>query len=174
MDIRTRQDNEDGKGDTNVYIPFKNCEVKDFENRKYSPLPDFLKVLEGYMCPDFTVGAERFGIQGRYTDLSFRSSFSVEIHKCNPRYRSCKSDDEIRRFLETFYFTMYILKPRLMFSTDNLLQNPLVTEQEFYSQFALNFDGYRDNNNLIEVHNVKTYDHRLVSQEGNYRFFDLK
>ena len=118
------------------------------------------------MCPDLGKDNTNFWVQGKYTDQTFRQSFSVEINACNPQLRStCKNENEIRRFVESFYFTLYILKPKLMFAPDNLQDNPLSTEQEFFGQFALNYDGYRDNNNLIEVHSVNTFDDRLLTTQ---------
>jgi hypothetical protein len=60
-----------------------------------------------------------------------------------------------------------------LFSNDNLLTTPLVSEIEYFSQFALDFDGYRDNNNLLEVHSVKASDNRFLGTENEYRFFGI-
>lgn len=53
-------------------------------------------------------------------------------------------------------------------------KNPLVTERSFHSQFALDTKLYRDNNNYLQVHNVKTYDDRIfVASFKEYRFFEV-
>ena len=65
--------------------------------------------------------------------------------------------------MSSYYFTMYTTKPKLLFKLENLNKNPLRTEQEFFAQFALDVNKYRDNNNFIEVHEVYTYDNRIIT-----------
>ena len=107
--------------------------------------------------------------------MTFRQSFSVEIIKCNREINKwCKNDSDISKLLKQFYFTYYIVQQRVEFVDDNLNQNPLITQNLFHSQFVLNLDRYRDNNNFLRVNNVETNDHRwnFVARENEYEFVD--
>ena len=69
---------------------------------------------------------------------------------------------------------MYMIKEILLFSPENLLESPLVTENTLFSQFALNFDQYRDNNNYLVTHEVTTSDNRYIGQEMKEIFIDVE
>jgi hypothetical protein len=110
IDIRTRTDR--GKDDTHIFVGYKNCEIKDFTDRKYDPNTDFKKTIPTRLCPSFNEDELKFfSIKNKYTDMDYRRSFSVEMNACNKKItEGCKNDDEIKRFVNSFYFTMYLLK----------------------------------------------------------------
>jgi hypothetical protein len=67
-------------------------------------------------------------IENKYTNKDLRQSFSIEIWTCSKtRNKNCKTDLEIKRFLETFYFTFYTLLERAEFSAENQGKSPMVT-----------------------------------------------
>lgn len=96
-------------------------------------------------------------------------SLSVEIHLCSKdRNPNCKPTTEVKRFLQSYYFTMYTMQSLVEFTAKNLLQNPLKTTLSFHSQFMVNTEEYRDNNNFMRINKVSTNDHRLLPIVNNY------
>jgi hypothetical protein len=69
---------------------------------------------------------------------------------------------------------MYILKNRLMFHNGNLRKSPIISGVEYFSQFALSLDKYRDNNNQLEVHNIVASDNRYLGSENEFKTFTIK
>ena len=64
-------------------------------------------------------------------------------------------------------------KVQLKNNTDHSAAPVSVTE-EFHSQFMLNFNEYRDNNNYIYYNNVRTVDSRWLSlADKTYEFIDF-
>lgn len=57
---------------------------------------------------------------------------------------------------------------RVEFTSENLLQDPLKTILTFHSQFMVDTEQYRDNNNFVRINKVLTNDHRLVSIINDY------
>ena len=76
--------------------------------------------------------------------------------------------------LKQFYFTYQIVQQRVEFVNDNLEMNPLITQNIFHSQFVLNLDRYRDNNNFLRINEVETNDARLniFKEASMFQFVD--
>ena len=94
IDIRTRKREDDGSmSDKHIYVPFEQCSIEDFNKVKFIPKDEdeFKKEVGKLICPKFDGLEEFFKVNGRYTDMKHRQSFSVEIYLCNSRYKdNCK------------------------------------------------------------------------------------
>ena len=129
--IYIRTDN----GKQHIYRSFRNCRVSDFENRNYFPDEAFQEDLsKKNLCPDIQPDDELYRLESKYSNRTFRQSFSVEIMKCtNDTNPNCKDDIEIEQFLKQFYFTMYTLQERADFVDTNYGKYPLITQNSFHS-----------------------------------------
>ena len=54
--------------------------------------------------------------------------------------------------------------------------NPLLISDDFHSQFALDINQYRDNNNFVRHNKVETHDNRInfLDQGNEYTFIDFE
>ena len=164
-------------GSYNIYKPFRNCQTKDFTDKGYTPDTQFnIKLGKVNLCPDIDADDEFYKIEGKYSNMTFRQSFSVEIMKChNETDGTCKEDSDIKLFLKQFSYTFYTLQERVNFVDENYNKYPLVTQNSFHSQFVLNLDQYRDNNNFVRINEVETNDNRLniFANPKDYSFMDF-
>ena len=101
-----------------------------------------------------------------YDNKKERYSFSLEIIKCtyDPKQPSeCKDDSDIIEFLNHTMITQYFLRETTDFRNRKKIDNnemPLKTNIEFYQQFTLDFDKYRDNNDFVAHNLVYAYNER--------------
>jgi hypothetical protein len=144
IDINIIVDNKNEKYNRHIYKTFKNCDLADFTDKGFPVDGSFKAKVPSLLCPDLSEKPEQFMVEGKYTNSSFRQSFSIEVSVCNQTQSHCKNETEIQRFLSGYYFTLYNLQMKLLFNKENLLKNPLVAERQFHSQFTLNVKEYRD------------------------------
>jgi hypothetical protein len=133
VDIQLHMHIRNGDENTNIYRPFRNCRSEDFSSRNFTfDTNDF----HSQICPDIDLDYELLRLEGKYTNTSFRQSFSMEMMKCNSQFNDdCKGDNEQKEFFDMFYYTFYVLQGSVQFTEDNLAEYPLVTERKFHSQF---------------------------------------
>lgn len=174
IDIQTKVDSPKEKYNRHIYKTFKNCDAEDFTARGYNGDGSFIKDVETLLCPDLSEGPEQFKVEGKYTNNTFRQSYSIEISVCNQTQSYCKNETEIARFLSAYYFTLYNLQKKLLFNNENLMTDPLVAERIFHSQFSLSLNSYRDQNSYFQVHRVITQDNRYFNDEQEFRFAEIQ
>lgn len=121
IDINTIVKNDQESYNRHIYKTFKNCELEDFTSKGYPSDQSFSTKVHSLLCPDLTVSPEQFMVEGKYTNNTYRQSFSIEISVCNQTESRCKNETEIRRFLSAYYFTLYNLQMKLLFNNENLL-----------------------------------------------------
>ena len=109
VDINTIVDNKDEKYNRHIYKPFKNCELSDFTDKGFPADDTFKSTVNSLLCLDLSQNPEQFMVEGKYTNSSYRQSFSIEISVCNQSLSNCKPEAEIQRFLSAYYFTLYNL-----------------------------------------------------------------
>lgn len=96
--------------DKEIIKSYRNCRLDDFTKRDYQPDSSILQSLPGYLCPDIADDYDNYLIEEKYTNLTLRKSFSVQVLICDKdRTSTCQGEAEIDRFLNTFYFTFYTL-----------------------------------------------------------------
>lgn len=141
---------------------------------------NFKLKIPSLLCPDWheqqDEDKELVMVENKYTNRTNQKSFSIEMVACSNLTGSCKGEDEIRKFLRSFYFTFYTVHERVEFKDDNLMKNPMSSKSNFHSQFMLDLDKYRDNNNFIRINDVTTNDNRYSFNslgEMQYRHIDL-
>jgi hypothetical protein len=106
--------------------------MSDFKSRNYEI--DESTLENNYLCPDIASDDDQYRIESSYSNRTFRQSFSVEIQACNLEINpTCKNMTEQLWFLETFYYTFYLLQSRVEFTKENLMEYPLRTESKFHS-----------------------------------------
>ena len=95
------------------------------------------------------------------------------MHVCNPAVRSCKNETEIREFMKYHTYNLYILQQRAELGRVNST-DMLKTQFLFHSQFLLDYEKYRDNNNFIRHNSLKFTTNRwsLAPQEFDQEFLD--
>lgn len=126
--------------DLNWNKEFRNCNFEDFSSRNYSGAsdPGFSDEVHANFCPDIDKNFSSYVVAEKYTNTTFRQSFSVEIQLCDSgRNSACKNTTEIDALLTTFYFTFFTLQQRAEFTSNNLGKYPLTTTNSFHSQFQL-------------------------------------
>lgn len=115
-----------------LVIPFRKCKLEDFTLRDFEPDQKMAEKIGTYICPDAPSDFDYYRVENKYTNYTYRVSFSVDIHICIPGGRiECKSNESVKRFLEDYYFTFYTLQERVDFS----LARPIKTISTFNSQF---------------------------------------
>ena len=86
-----------------------------------------------------------FRLESSYTNTTFRQQIQVDIILCNNQTNpNCKPRQEQEKFLQNFYFTMYLLKEALELTEDNFGEVPIKTVRDMNSQFMLQPHLYRD------------------------------
>lgn len=82
--MRTRVRKKDSKESYSIYRPFRNCNANDFITRNYIENTNlFTNDAQKYLCPDIFETDDFYNIESTYTNTTYRSSVSVEIHLCN-------------------------------------------------------------------------------------------
>ena len=79
--------------------------------------------------------------------------------------------------LKFFYFTLYYLDEDVEFAnTDNFHKKPTTTMDLIHSQFQLDLNEYRDNNNFIKINNIETKDQRynIFTDPKYFKFFTME
>lgn len=71
---------------------------------------------------------------------------------------------------------MYTLQERAELSPETIGKNPLTTISKFHSQFELNLNQYRDNNNYIRINQAEVSDNRwaIFASPNKHVFTDLQ
>ena len=99
----------DKGNELNIYKPFRQCTLKDFTSRNYTEYEE--SDLGNMLCPDVPNNYSMFRLESKYTNKTFRQSFSVDVLKCNLEVNpDCKNETEQQRFFESFYWTFEILE----------------------------------------------------------------
>ena len=87
--LRRTSDNFD-----NIYIPFRRCTHDDFKSRNYTLEANDSDL--NYLCPNMTM-SDSLRIESKYTNTTFRESFSIEMLRCNRDLNpNCKNETEQR------------------------------------------------------------------------------
>lgn len=85
-----------------------------------------------YICPDAPSNFDYYRVENKYTNYTYRVSFSVDIHMCIPTNGiTCKSNDKVKLFLEDYYFTFFTLQERIDFTMET--ERPIKTISTFNS-----------------------------------------
>ena len=99
-------------------------------------------------------------IKNGYSNKKERISFSIQAVLCNTKAgETCASNENLDLFLESMYFTMYVLEETIAFGQkENIGKKPISVTDKFHSQFQLNRLKYKDNNNFIQFNDVEADD----------------
>ena len=93
-----------------------------------------------------------------------RAYVTVKVRKCNEQMDDiqCANDTIIEELLDQLVFTVYFTTGVAeMGNSKNYGKNPIKPTDQFFQQFQLNLRGYRDNNNFVTTHHVRTCDNRF-------------
>ena len=103
------------------------------------------------MCPATENIPDFYRIKNSYSNVTERLSFNLEIITCNiDVHNDCATDEDISEFSDKIILTQYFLQETINYrDSNNYGKKPTRVESIFYSQFSLNYNGYRDNNNYI-------------------------
>lgn len=148
------------------------CEEKMFEilgNDKISN-------IERRLCPDMETIKDVLRVKNSYIDKNERVSFSIQAVACDPNLETCASTDDLDEFFNEVYFTTYVLSEKIAFGdSSNIGKRPVQSVDQFHSQFVLNQNEYRDNNNYIVFNKVTTHDDKwALSKQTQYTFLSFK
>ena len=140
---------------------FRRCTLDDFTRNGYTgelPLE-----LEKILCPDIDALTDFYRIKNGYSNVTERSSFSLEIITCNKTiHEDCAEEDDIIEFVDHLIFTQYFVHESINFRNEaNYGFRPTRIESTQYSQFSTNYNSYRDNNNYISHNKAITNDFRF-------------
>ena len=141
---------------------FRRCTAEDFAGNGYLDEPPVS--LEKVLCPDTEGLGDWYRLKNSYSNVTERSSFSLEVITCNEQTfnGTCASDDDIEQFVEHLLITQYFVAETINYrEPDNYKTRPTRVESIYYQQFGLKYDGYRDNNNLIRHNKAITDDFRF-------------
>jgi hypothetical protein len=120
-------------------------------------------ILNKRLCPDMNTIKDILRVKNSYTDKDERVSFSMQAVACDSDTEECADPTAIEQFFEDIYFTIYILKENIAFGDNsNIGQRPISVNDQFHSQFILNANQYRDNNNYIQFNKVTTFDDKFL------------
>lgn len=113
---------------------------------------------------------EYLSIKNGYSNQKDRHSFSLEILKCNGQ--KCQADPSISKLLDEIYFNIYILDEEVELGN---FDKPLAVVDSFHSQFKLDLDSYRDNNNFLVYNDFIAKDQRfkLWYPPNIFKFFQV-
>ena len=133
------------------------CTEKDFNDRNYT-LDATLKLWVSqnkFLCFDTSVpGKYEFGLKNFYSAQE-RRSFQINAATCNSAVRkTCRSEAQIRELMSHFLFNVHIIQQRTQLGrtgTTDMLQTQMI----FHSQFVLEYDKYRDNNNYVRPNSLQ-------------------
>ena len=55
------------------------------------------------------------------------------------------------------------------------MKSPIVSDIDFFQQFSLGYDSYRDNNNFVRMNLVETRDRRYLNNfhQNEYTYYDV-
>lgn len=91
-------------------------------------------MMNEWLCPDIPEDDQFYKVRNKYTDVSDRVSFQVEIHKCSKALnKDCKDESEINDLLSYMYFTLYIVQDRANFEASEGESGAIVTSSQFHS-----------------------------------------
>ena len=101
--------------------------------------------------------------------------FHIEVTTCMATNPNCKPKSEVDALLSKIFFTMANANGKVQLKNNNdHAAKPVSVVEEFHSQFTLNTNAYRDNNNFLVFNKVETMDSRLLNLVSTkYRFLDL-
>jgi len=56
-----------------------------------------------------------------------------------------------------------------------MMKSPIVSDIDFFQQFSLGYDSYRDNNNFVRMNLVETRDRRYLNNfhQNEYTYYDV-
>ena len=89
------------EGEVHHYKHFRKCKSEDFRSRKFHADDHFTDSLtQMNLCPDVDDEEEYYTVEGIYTNMTSRNSFSIDIVKCSEDANlSCKNDTDIALLL---------------------------------------------------------------------------
>lgn len=128
-----------------------------------------MKNVNLYLCPKMdTVNKRKQAIlRNGYLDIEDRDSFAINIVKCSQEFGlvdQCESDDNIKELMSHIVVNVFTITQKIHFrSLDNLMKNPTMHNVDFFQQFILDYDSYRDNNNFIKINKVEQRDRRYLN-----------
>ena len=101
-------------------------------------MPDELKVksvIENRLCPDMNLIKDDLVIKNGYSNKKERISFSIQAVLCDTEAgETCASVKNIDLFLESIYFTMYVLEESIAFGQiENIGKRPISVDDKFHS-----------------------------------------
>ena len=152
----------------------RRCTVKDFEDRGITFESEDKKISAGFrLCPDME-NMDYLKVSNGYTNSFMRNSFSLEILKCNSDLNpNCKPDNIIQNMLNMMMFNILIINnDQEIGNYENYGKSPLISKDTFHTQFKLNLDVYRDNNNFL-VHNLITTNDSRYNFKKNLKKFEF-
>ena len=116
-----------------------------------------------------------FILKNTYNNPDERISFRVEIAKCALEEK-CKDEVMIKNLLSKIMFKMYYLdEVANLTDPDSYRKRPIGAFDQLHSQFLIDLNSYRDNDNFMIFNSVKTDDERFLLHEEpvDYYYFSL-
>ena len=115
------------------------------------------ETLKRRLCPDMNSIKDFLRVKNSYNDKDERVSFSMQAVSCDSDVEECADPASIDQFFEDIYFTLYVLLENIAFGDNSSIgKRPVAVHDQFHSQFVLNPNQYRDNNNYIQFNKVTT------------------
>lgn len=163
----------DGK-ETIYRTPMVPCTEEHFRLNNFFPDETSSKnYFSKRICPDIEAMKDFWILRNGYTNMTERQSFNMQVALCNQTNdASCRDPADISFLLDKLFFTIYVVEDNVQFG--DIGKNPFMTVNKFHSQFALNIEEYRDNNNFIKVNKATSSDTRnpLKSKNKDYYFLN--
>ena len=136
-----------------IINPMRLCQPDDFESRGFKLDSESLKdQMTKRICPDIKDFVQ---IKNSYSNPD-RKSLSIEISVCNSK--DCVAREKIEAMLAVLRFNIFYLHENIEYAnTLNKGYMSLYMSDMFHSQFVLNLNSYRDNNNFLILNNLSTH-----------------
>ena len=110
---------------------------KDFIDNGYSK--EINLNIDNLICPETAWLGESYDVYNGYSNKISRNSMHIEIIRCHDKFDkkyACKSESYTSKFLDTLYFTQYILTEQIDFLCDeNIKERPVRIQINFWQQF---------------------------------------
>ena len=102
-----------------------------------------------------------------------RKYVGVKVRKCSEKLDGpCKPDKDITELLNSLVFTFYLATGVAQLGErSNYGKNPIKPVDNYFQQFQLSLDSYRDNNVLVRTNHIYTHDSRYNIFQ-NYKHFN--
>lgn len=108
--------NRSSSGSSLILTPFRLCTPNDFKSKSFSNL----STGNNRLCPSIPDNFDQYRLKNAYANQTERLSFSVEIWRCNRVLNpKCKTETEVKSFLDVAFFTMSISHDLLHFGSDD-------------------------------------------------------